>query len=162
MATLSGNVSGAGALRLLGPIPPTLQAPMLGLAWALMNVGLGWLGLAVGHVNGCLLAAGALDGSVLSMIVLTWTGEKVQGGIAGAFGGLASASLLGLDHLAGGQTLIARAAHVVVDSMLAGMVAPGKEYPHAAIEHAAIQGIWTAIIVVLAALVAKWMQDSSH
>ena len=159
MATLPGNLSTAGALRLRGVMPPALQAPMLGLAWVLVNAGLGWLGLVTGHLNGCLVAAGALDGCALSVIVVTRTSDKFQGGIAGAFGGL------GLDHLADGQTLIAKTAqviHAVVDGVLAGMSAGGEEQAHAAIEQAAIQGIWTAIIVVLAALIAKWVQDSSH
>lgn len=159
MATLTGNLSTAGALRLRGPIPSALQPPMLGLAWVLLNVGLGWLGMATGHLTGCLVAAGALDGSVLSVIVVTRTSEKFQGGVAGAFGGL------GLDHLADGQTLIAKTAqliHAVVDSLLSGIAGPAEEQAHNAIEQAAIQGIWTAILVVLAALIAKWVQDSSH
>jgi hypothetical protein len=159
MATLPGNLSNAGVLRLRETMPPTLQAPMLGLAWVLVNVGLGWLGLAIGHIGGCLVAAGALDGSVLSVILVTRASEKFQGGIAGAFGGL------GLDHLADGQTLIAKTAqgiHAVVDSLLAGMSGTDNEQVHKAIEQAAIQGVWTAIIVVLAALIAKWVQDSSH
>lgn len=159
MATLSGNLSSAGALRLRGTMPATLQAPMLGLAWVLVNVALGWLGLAIGHPGGCMVAAGALDGSVLSVIVVTRTSEKFQGVIAGAFGSL------GLDHLADGQTLIAKTAqgiHAVVDSLLAGMSGTDNEQVHKAIEQGAIQAVWTAIIVVLAALIVKWVQDSSH
>lgn len=159
MATLSNNLSSTGALRLRGAIWPALQAPVLGLSWVLINLGLGWLGLTAGHLGGCVIAAGALDGCALSVIVVTRMSEKFQGGIAGAF------SSLGLDHLANGQTFIAKTAegiHTTVDSLVTGISGVGDEQMHKAIEQATVQGIWTAIIVVLVALIAKWVLDSSH
>jgi len=141
-------------------LPLALRAPVLGLVWVLSNVVLGWLGLAVGHLCACLVVAGALDGTVVSVIVVTKASDRLQAGIAGAFSGL------GLDNVAnGGQTLVAKAAqtiHSVVDSLMIGVGGTGNEKVHAEFEQASIQGVWIAVIVVLAALVAKWVQDSGR
>ena len=137
-----------------------LCAPCLGLAWVLANVVLGWLGLAIGHMCACLVTAGALDGALLAVIVVTRASDTFQGAIAGAFGGL------GLDNLGNsGQSLVTNTAHTIhgiVDTLVTGIGGPGHERVHAALEQATVQGIWTAILVVLAALIAKWLQDSTR
>jgi len=136
---------------------PSLQAPLLGLAWVLFNVALGWLGQATGCLNVCSVLAGAVDGTIFSVIVVATASEKFQAGATGLLGGL------GLDNFAnGGQALVtkaARAIHGVVDAMLASL--PGGDNPvlEAAHEAAVLRAVWIAIIVVLAALIAKWVQS---
>jgi hypothetical protein len=136
-----------------------LQAPLLGLAWVLFHVGLGWLGLTMGHPNVCAVAAGALDGTILSMIAVERASESFQAGMTGLLSGLS------LDNLAGGQTLItklAEAIHGVVDGVLESLGGIGDEATHKVIEGAAVEAIWVAITVVLAALIVKCINTSSR
>jgi hypothetical protein len=135
-----------------------LQAPLLGLTWVLFHVGLGWLGLAIGHLNACAVAAGALDGTILSVIAVARASESFQAGITGLLSGLT------LDNLAGGQTLVTKAAqaiHGMVDSILESFGGIGDEATHKVLQGAAIEGIWIAIIVVLAACIVKWVNTST-
>ena len=134
-----------------------LHAPLLGLTWVLFHVGLGWLGLAIGHLNICAVAAGALDGTILSVIAVARASESFQAGITGLLSGLT------LDNLAGGQTLVTKAGqaiHGVVDSILESLGSIGDESAHKILQGAAVEGIWIVIIVVLAALIVKWVNTS--
>jgi hypothetical protein len=135
-----------------------LQVPLLGLTWVLFHVGLGWLGLAIGRPNLCAVAAGALDGTILSVIAVAKASEGFQAGMTGLLSGIS------LDSLAGGQTLVtkvAQAIHGFVDSILESFGGMGDEATHKVLQGAAVEGIWIAIIVVLAALIVKWVNTST-
>jgi hypothetical protein len=149
MATPSLAIRKPAATALL----PQLEAPLLGLALVLFHVSLGWLGLAIGRVNVCAVALGALDGTILSVIAVARASERFQAGMTGLLSGVS------LDNIASGQTLITKAAltiHGIVDSVLESLGGIGDEATHKAIAGASIEGIWIAIFVILATLIVNF------
>jgi hypothetical protein len=148
MATPSLAIRKPAATALL----PQLEAPLLGLALVLFH-SLGWLGLAIGRVNVCAVALGALDGTILSVIAVARASERFQAGMTGLLSGVS------LDNIASGQTLITKAAltiHGIVDSVLESLGGIGDEATHKTIEGASIEGIWIAIFVILATLIVNF------
>ena len=137
---------------------PQLKAPLLGLALVLLHVGLASLGLAFGRLNVCAMTIGALDGTMLSVIAVARLRGHLQAGITGMLSGVS------LDSLANGQTIVTKAAqtiHALVDTVIDSLGYLGDETTHKAIENATIEGIWIAIIVVLATLIVNFMSGAS-
>jgi len=136
---------------------PQLRAPLVGLALVLFHVGLGSLGLAIGRLNICAMTMGALDGTMLSVIAVARLRGHFQAGITGMLSGVS------LDSISSGQTIITKAAqtiHSVVDSILGSLGTFGDEPTHKALEAATIEGIWIAVIVVLATLVVNFIASA--
>src|SRR5579884_1815169 len=105
MATISGSLP-LIAVKTAPSLPRPLQAPLFGLGWFAANLLAGWLGFAFGHSFLGAMLAGALDGSLISVIVVARASEKFQSGLTGLLSGVS------LDKISsgGGQTLVARLA----------------------------------------------------
>jgi hypothetical protein len=140
----------------MGIFPATLRAPVLGLIWVLLNIVLGWSASTTNHPAFGFLTAGAMDGTILSVIVVARASHQFRSGATGLLGGL------GLDALTNnGQTLVtktANAIHEITDTLVVSISGPGNEPQHRALEAEIVLAIWVAIIVVLAALIVKWVQ----
>ena len=128
------------------PLPASLRAPLLGLVWVLSNILLGWAALATSHPAVGSLTAGAMDGTILSVIVVARASNRFQSGATGLLGGL------GLDALTNnGQTLVTKtvnAIHGIADTLVVSISGPGNEQQHMALEAEIVLAVWVAIIFV--------------
>jgi hypothetical protein len=141
------------ALRAFAP----LTAPLLGLAWVALNLVVEWLGLSLGHSTAFSMAIGGIDGMVVSVIVVAKLSQKFQAGMTGLLSGFSVDSAMG----GGSSSVVGKVAegvHVILDNM---QLLPGAELMHAQLQAAVIQGMWTAVVVVVAALLVKWAQDAA-
>jgi hypothetical protein len=140
----------------MGLLPAALRAPVLGLIWVLSNIVLGWSAFTTNHPALGFLTAGAIDGTILSVIVVAKASHQFRSGTTGLLGGL------GLDALTNnGQTLVtktANAIHEIADTLVVSISGPSNEQQHLALEAEIVLAVWVAIIVVLAALIVKWVQ----
>ena len=70
-----------------------LQAGFLGLLWVLLNLSLIWLGVKTQHPGSCSIAAGGVDGAVLSIIAVTKVSARLRSGATGLLGGISVSGL---------------------------------------------------------------------
>ena len=70
-----------------------LQAGFAGLLWVLFNLSLIWLGVAIQHIGSCSIAAGSVDGAILSTIAVTKVSERLRSGATGLLGGISISGL---------------------------------------------------------------------
>jgi hypothetical protein len=134
------------------------RASVLALVWVMSNVALGWIGAAIGHPNLGALAAGALDGSIFSAIVLVKASPRLEAGMTGLLSGF------GLDSVANGGRMVANSVHGVHEVLEQIVNASADELPaghHQELELMIMRAVWTAIIVTLLALFIKWGQTPS-
>ena len=140
----------------VGLFPASFRAPVLGLIWVLSNIVLGWSAFTTHHPALGFVTAGAIDGTILSVIVVARASHQFRSGATGLLGGL------GLDALTNnGQTLVtktANAVHEIADTLVVSISGPGNEHQHLALEAEIVLAVWVAITVVLAALIIKWVQ----
>jgi hypothetical protein len=134
----------------------TVHASLLALAWVLLNLGLGWIGVATGHPNAAALIAGAFDGTIISGIVLVKASARLEAGMTGLLSGF------GFDSITNGGHTVARFVHGVHDvletiiNVSADDLQPGH---HQALELMLMRAIWVALTVILLALFVKWGQN---
>ena len=143
----------------LPDVPASMRAPLTGTAWVLLNIALGWAGQASGHLTFCSIVIGAVDGAVISMVVVGAASHRLQASLAGVLSGIGIHNFSG-----GGESMVTQAAqriHAMVDVVLDSTSGDARcEQLHKAVELAAIQGAWIAIFVILAALLAAWREAS--
>lgn len=139
------------------PIP--IQASILGLVLALLNLGLAWRGLATGQLYRHFILVGLLDGLMVSVIAVSFASDKFQAMITGFLGGV------GIDNIASQQTLAKRAAnavaetiHSAVEGMPTQLSIPGvdKSEVHHVLDTAVIYAVSAGLFVVLLSLVGNW------
>jgi hypothetical protein len=134
-----------------------LQAGVVGLLWVLFNILLVWMGVRTQHPGSCSIAAGGVDGAVLSIIAVTKISARFRSEATGLLGGISISGLRGDVSL---LTSWAHSVHGLVDNALLALnLAPDEKW-HNEIEHAVIWTLWVAILVVLASLVAEWASTS--
>ena len=131
-------------------------APVLGLTWVCLNLLVGWIGISFGHATALSIAIGAFDGMVVSVIVVAKVSQKFQAGMTGLLGGFSLDSLTGSSSSVVAK--VAQTIHAILDTM---QLLPGTESVHDALQASLIQGLWTAVVVVVAALLVKWAQDAT-
>jgi len=134
-----------------------LPPPVLALVWVLFNAGLAWFGESTGHPNPYLVAAGAVDGAILSIIMVNTIGEKFQAGATGLLGGFGLGNLGSADGTSP-LSAVASAIHRFVDTISAF---EGSEDLHKDFESATVNAIWVAVFVILAALLVQWAQKTA-
>jgi len=134
----------------------SMPAPVLGLTWVCLNLVVGWIGISCGHATALSMAVGAFDGMVISVIVVAKVSQKFQAGMTGLLGGFS------LDGLTGSNSSVvakvAQTVHAILDTM---QLLPGGESIHDALQASLVQGLWTAVVVIVAALLVKWAQDAA-
>jgi hypothetical protein len=134
-----------------------LQAGLVGLLWVLFNILLVWLGARTQHPGSCSIAAGGVDGAILSVIAVTKVSARFRSGATGLLGGISMTSLKSDASL---LTSCAQTIHSFVDRTLTALNLAVDEGWHDQIEHAVIWTLWVAILVVLASLIAEWASTS--
>ncbi|MGB2606887.1 MAG: hypothetical protein WBC78_25010 [Candidatus Sulfotelmatobacter sp.] len=134
-----------------------LKAGFVGLLWVLVNISLIWLATKTQHAGICSIAAGGVDGSVLSIIAVTKISERLRSAATGLLGGI---SLSGLRKDVSSLTYWVHSVHGFVDNALTGLNLPLEEKLHEQIECAVIWILWVTVLVVLASLVAEWVSAS--
>ena len=131
--------------------------PLLGGLWVVLNVGLAALGIYIDWPILCAFLAGLMNGSLLSVIVVSTASDRFQASTTGLLGGL-SLSALRSDGSMVWKAM--QSVHGFVDSLFSVMGIELDEKVHHAIEQEALYMIWTIVFVVLASLVAEWVQSS--
>jgi hypothetical protein len=137
--------------------PQPLQTGLLGLLWVLFNILLIWLGAKTQHPGSCSIAAGGVDGAILSIVAVTKASARLRSGATGLLSGISVSGLRGDANLLAGS---ARSVHGVVDRLLHALNLPIDEIWHSRIEYTVIWTLWVAILVVLASLIAEWASVS--
>jgi len=155
MSTLAGAPS--SVRQHAAAFPQPLQTGLVGLLWVLFNILLIWLGASTQHPGSCSIAAGGVDGAIISIIAVTKISARFRSGATGLLGGISVSGLRGDANLLTGW---AHAAHGVVDRLLDNLNLAVDESWHLEIEHAVIWTLWVAILVVLASLIAEWASIS--
>jgi hypothetical protein len=129
----------------------------VGLLWVLFNILLVWVGVKTQHAGSCSIAAGGVDGAILSIIAVTKASARLRSGATGLLSGV---SVSGLRSDANLLKSWAHSVHGFVDNVLTALNLAVDENWHQEIEHAVIWTLWVAILVVLASLVAEWASTS--
>jgi uncharacterized transporter YbjL len=101
--------------------------------------------------------AGLLNGTLLSVIVVSMASERFQAGATGLLGGL---SLSGLRNDGSMIWKAMQGIHRIVDSALGALGVQGGEKLHNAIEQEALYMVWTSLFVMLASLVGEWARSA--
>jgi hypothetical protein len=121
------------------------------------NVALGSLGIYFDWPIPCAFLAGLLNGTVLGVIAVATASARFQAGFTGLLGGLS------LSALRSDGSIIWKAmqgVHGAVDKTLQALGVATDEKLHRALEQEALYMVWTMIFVVLASLVAEWVQSA--
>jgi hypothetical protein len=132
------------------------RASVLALAWLLSNVALGWIGVAIGHPTLGALAAGALDGTIFSAIVLVKASARLEAGMTGLLSGF------GMDSITNGGRTVAsfvHGVHEVLETIVNASTDELQPGHHQALELMVMRAIWMALIVILLSLFVKWGQS---
>jgi hypothetical protein len=129
----------------------------MGGLWVLANVGLGALGIYVDWPILCAFLAGLMNGSLLSVIAVATASERFQAGTTGLLGGL-SLSVLRKD----GSMVwkFTQGLHTFVDVAFHALGIEVNERLHHALEQEVLYMIWTIVLVILASLLAEWVQST--
>jgi hypothetical protein len=137
----------------------SMRVPLFGVLWVVVNVALVGLGICIHYPFACSFLAGLLNGTLLSVIVVSMASERFQAGATGLLGGL---SLSGLRNDGSMIWKAMQGIHGVVDSALGALGVQGGEKLHNAIEQEALYMVWTSLFVMLASLVAEWARHGSE
>lgn len=131
--------------------------PLLGGLWVLANVALGALGIYIDWPILCAFLAGLMNGSLLAVIAVATASDRFQAGATGLLGGLSMSAM----RSDGSMVWVAmQAVHGFVDNALHAMGIDVNERVHDSIEQESLYMIWTIVFVVLASLIAAWVQAS--
>jgi hypothetical protein len=150
----------ATALSVPGSVPAVLrpiEAGFAGLLWVLFNLLLVWLGAKSQHPGSCSIAAGGVNGAVLSIIAVTKVSARLRSGATGLLGGISASAF---DKDANLLTKWANSIHVFVDHLMTALSVAGDEKWHDQVESAIVWIVWVTILVVLMSLVAEWASAS--
>lgn len=128
--------------------------PLWGAAWVTANIALVAAGSQLRFPVTCGFAAGLVNGTVLSVVVMAIAGERLQGGATGLLGGI---SLSGLRSDGSMIWHAVQAVHQFVHDAMRNGPIPGTEPTHQAIEQSVLYMIWTTVIVMMASLIAEWV-----
>jgi hypothetical protein len=115
-----------------------------------VNVALVGLEIYIHYPFACSFLAGLLNGTLLSVIVVSKASERFQAGATGPLGGL---SLSGLRNDGSMIWKAMQGIHRIVDSALGALGVQGGEKLHNAIEQEALYMVLTSLFVMLASLV---------
>jgi hypothetical protein len=130
--------------------------PLWGAAWVTANIAL----VAAGSLRfpvTCGFAAGLVNGTVLSVVVVAIAGERLQGGATGLLGGI---TLSGLRSDGSVIWKAMQAVHRFLDDVMRNVVVPGTETAHQALEQSVLYMIWTTVLVMMASLIAEWVMST--
>jgi len=137
----------------------SMRVPLFGVLWVVVNVALVGLEIYIHYPFACSFLAGLLNGTLLSVIVVSMASERFQAGATGLLGGL---SLSGLRSDGSMIWKAMQRIRGVVDSTLGALGVQGGEKLHNAIEQEALYMVWTSLFVMLASLVAEWTRHGSE
>ena len=134
-----------------------LQAGFAGLLWVLFNLLLVWLGAKSQHPGSCSIAAGGVNGALLSIIAVTKVNARLRSGATGLLGGISASAF---DTDASLLTKWAGSIHASVDHLLTALSVAGDEKWHDQLESAIVWIVWVTILVVLVSLLVEWASAS--
>ena len=129
---------------------------LAGVAWVVINVGLGSLGIYVDWPGTCAFFAGLVNGTLVAVAAVAAAGDRFKGGVTGLLGGM-TLSAFRKDGSVVWSAM--QGVHGVVDSTLQAMGIDVNEKLHDAIEQEALYMVWTMLLVVLASLLVEWMRS---
>ena len=158
MSATPGNA--LPAIRLATMSWDNVRTPLLGVLWVVINVFLVGLGIRLHWpfaCSFCSFLAGLINGTLLSVIAVAAASERFQASATGLLGGL---SLSGLRN---DGSMISKAVgnlHNFADGLLHAIGIEGNEQLHHVVEQQATLMVWTMVFVVMASLVAEWVQSS--
>jgi len=132
----------------------SVWVPMWGASWVTVNVALFAAGTLVRFPMSCAFLAGIVNGTLLSVIVVAIASERLQGGATGLLGGI---SLSSFRHDGSMIWKAMQNVHGFIDDAMHNLGIPGNERFHQDVEQELLYMIWTAIIVMMASLVAEWV-----
>jgi hypothetical protein len=135
--------------------PDSIWIPLLGGLWVLVNVALVGLGIYVQWPATCAFLAGLMNGTLVSVIVVSLASERFRAGTTGLLGGMT------LSAVRSDGSMVWKAMqslHGFVDNLFRALGIEVTEKLHHAIEQEALYMVWTMVSVVLASLVVEWMQ----
>jgi len=130
--------------------------PILGGLWVVTNVALGSLGIYINWPARCAFAAGLINGTLLAAIAVSTASERFQAGTTGLLSGLS------LSALRNDGSMVWKAMqglHGLVDNVLRATGVELSEKLHHTIEQEALYMVWTIVVVVMASLIAEWLQS---
>jgi len=137
--------------------PNFAWVPLLGGLWVITNVALGGLGIYINWPATCAFAAGLINGTLLAAIAVSTASERFQAGTTGLLSGLS------LSALRNDGSMVWKAMqglHGLVDNVLRATGMELSEKLHHTIEQEALYMIWTIVFVVMASLIAEWVQSA--
>jgi hypothetical protein len=143
--------------RPIGMCSDCVRMPLCGVLWVALNVALVSLGIRIHWPFVCAFMAGLVNGTALSVIAVSVASVRFQASAAGLLGGM---SLSGLRSDGSMISKAMQSLHSVADSVLTAMGIELNEQLHHAIEQEALYMVWTTLFVVLASLVAEWVQSA--
>jgi hypothetical protein len=129
--------------------------PLAGCLWVVVNVLLISLGIGTAYPLSCAFVAGILDGTIISVIAVAKASDRFQAGTTGLLSGLS------LSGLRSDQSLLALAVdkiHALVDAFLVALNLQTSEELHLKAANSVLCIFWTALLVVLASLIAEWIR----
>jgi hypothetical protein len=148
------NILAIMAIKTVGLLKAE-RAPLMALAWVVSNVVLVWIGMVTKHPNLGGLTAGALDGAILSAIVLVKASARLEAGMTGLLSGFT------LNSMNNGGRTVASFVHGVHE-VLETVVTSSTQLPaghHQELELMIMRAIWAAVLVMLLAFLVKWGQS---
>jgi hypothetical protein len=148
-----------GALSVARPVTMSsdrVLMPLLGVLWVVVNVALLSLGIYIHWPFACSFVVGLVNGTVLSVIAVAVASERFQASAAGLLGGLSLSALRSDGSMI---SKVMQSLHSLADGLLNAMGIEVNEQLHRAIEQEALYIVWTTLLVVLASLVAEWVQS---
>ena len=137
--------------------PSAAFIPLMGSLWVLTNVVLGGLGVYIHCPVTCAFVAGLINGTLLAAIAVSTASERFQAGTTGLLSGLS------LSALRNDGSMVWKAMqglHGLVDNVLRATGMELSEKLHHTIEQEALYMIWTIVFVVMASLIAEWVQSA--
>jgi hypothetical protein len=134
-----------------------VRMPLLGVLWVAVNVALVSLGIRIHWPFACAFLAGLVNGTALSVIAVSLASVRFQASTAGLLGGM---SLSGLRSDGSMISKAMQSLHGAADSVRSAMGIEVNGQLHHAIEQEALYMVWTTLFVVLASLVAEWVQSA--
>ncbi len=138
----------------LTSLPQRFRAPVLGLSLVLLNTLLVALGTEYHRPVTCNIIAGAVDGAVFAVVIVTMLGEKLRAGVTGLMSGYGIANVSdGFDS----ARKILNTLHGLADNFLSMMPVSPDEPLHDVIQDATLWIAWTTVFVVMAALLMQWI-----
>jgi hypothetical protein len=135
----------------------SIRIPVLGGVWVVTNVTLGSLGIYIHCPVTCGFLAGLINGTLIAVIAVAVASERFQAGTTGLLGGL---SLSGLRSDGSMVWKATQGVHAFLDNVFRALGFDINEKLHHAIEQEALYMVWTIVFVVMASLVAEWVQSS--